>query len=84
MEVGELTDDTGGRLKGTSSYILDLNGVKHLTRNKTDIAQREKDLHMLVFWLHDTVPSVVHVEDGLLERGNIFSDILGIVDLESL
>ena len=47
VEVGELTDDTGGRLKGTSSYILDLNGVKHLTRNKSDIAQREKDLHMV-------------------------------------
>ena len=47
VEVGELTDDTGGRLKGTSSYILDLNGVKHSTRNKTDIAQRERDLHMV-------------------------------------
>ena len=30
--------------KGTTKYILDLDGYKHLTRNKTDIAQREKEL----------------------------------------
>ena len=38
----------------------------------------------LVFWLHCIVLGVVHVEDGLLERGNVLSDSLGIVDLESL
>ena len=30
--------------KGTTKYILDLDGCQHLTRNKTDIAQRERDL----------------------------------------
>ena len=30
--------------KGMSKYILDLDGGKHATRNKSDIAQREKDL----------------------------------------
>ena len=38
----------------------------------------------LVFWLHCTILSVVHVKDGFLERGNVLSDGLGIVDLESL
>ena len=34
----------------------------------------------LVFWLHCTILSV---KDGFLERGNVLSDGLGIVDLES-
>jgi hypothetical protein len=41
-EVGEPTD--GRDDKGMSKYILDLDGVKHSTRNNSDIAQREKDL----------------------------------------
>jgi hypothetical protein len=39
-EEGELADDTGSRFRGTSSYLLDLNGVKHPTRNNSDIALR--------------------------------------------
>ena len=39
--------------KGTSTYLLDLEGVKRPTRNKTDILQREKDTHF-VFWVMDT------------------------------
>ena len=35
----------------------------------------------LVFWLHCTFLSIVHVEDGLLERGNVLS---GTVYFESL
>ena len=30
--------------KGTSKYLLDLEGVRHFTRVKTDVPQREKDL----------------------------------------
>lgn len=30
--------------KGMTKYILDLDGCKHTTRNKSDIAKREKDL----------------------------------------
>ena len=30
--------------KGTTKYILDLDGNKHMTRNKSGIMQREKDL----------------------------------------
>ena len=41
-EVGEHAESRDD--KGTSKYILDLDGHKHHTRNKTDIAQREKDL----------------------------------------
>ena len=41
-DVGELSE--GRDDKGTSKYILDLDGVKHTTRNKSDISQREKDL----------------------------------------
>ena len=44
---GELLEDTGEKLKGTSTYLLDLDGVKHPTRNKTDIAQRERDLYFV-------------------------------------
>ena len=40
---GELVDDTGEKIKGTTTYLLDLDGVKHPARNKTDIAQRERD-----------------------------------------
>ena len=44
---GELVEDTGEKLKGTSTYLLDLDGVKHLTRNKTEISHREKELYFL-------------------------------------
>ena len=44
---GELPDDTGEKIKGTSTYLLDLDGVKHPTRNKTDVAQRERDLNFV-------------------------------------
>ena len=44
---GELADDAGEKQKGTSTYLLDLDGVKHPTRNKTDIAQRERDLYFV-------------------------------------
>jgi hypothetical protein len=47
-EEGELADDTGSRFRGTSSYLLDLNGVRHPTRNKSDIAVREKELHFMM------------------------------------
>ncbi len=42
---GELAEDTGEKPKGTSQYLLDLDGVRHITRNKTDLHQREKDLY---------------------------------------
>ena len=46
-EVGEAADDTGVITKGTSMYRLDLDGVQHPARNKTDIAIREKELSFL-------------------------------------
>jgi hypothetical protein len=46
-EDGELADDTGSRTKGTSVYLLDLDCVRHPTRNKSEIAQRERELHFL-------------------------------------
>jgi hypothetical protein len=33
---------------GTFSYVLDLNGAKHYTRNKGDLAQREKEFYFLM------------------------------------
>ena len=47
VEVGELAEDAGAKLKGTSVYLLDLNGNKLYTRNKSDIPQREKDLSFI-------------------------------------
>ena len=48
LEVGgEQAEDTSVTLKGTSVYLLDLDGVKHTTRNKTDIPQRERDLNFV-------------------------------------
>ena len=41
-DVGEPAENRDE--KGTSEYILDLDGIKHTTRNKSDIAQRKKDL----------------------------------------
>jgi hypothetical protein len=46
-ELGELADEAGSRPKGMSNYLLDLDGNKLYTRNKTDIAQREEDLGFL-------------------------------------
>ena len=40
VEMGEQTETSAG----TSKYLLDLEGVRHFTRVKTDIPQREKDL----------------------------------------
>ena len=42
---GEQAEDAEDKPKGTLQYILDLDGVKHYTRNKTDLHQREKDLY---------------------------------------
>jgi hypothetical protein len=39
--VSELVEAS---VKGTSKYILDLEGGKHATRSKSELAQREKDL----------------------------------------
>ena len=75
VEVGEPTDDTGGRLKGTSSYILDLNGVKHLTRNKTDIAQREKDLRM-VFRAMDAEKMDYSITTDFVLQPEVYRDML--------
>lgn len=47
-EDGELVDDTGSRVKGTSTFVLDLDGVKHHTRNKTDLSLRERELAFLL------------------------------------
>ena len=44
---GELADDVEDKPKGTSTYLLDLEGVRRATRNKTDIPQREKDTHFV-------------------------------------
>lgn len=46
--LGELADEAGGKPKGMSIYLLDLNGTKLYTRNKTDIAQREEDLGFIL------------------------------------
>jgi hypothetical protein len=43
--LGEQADDCEDKPKGASSTILDLDGVKRPTRNKSDIPQIEKDLH---------------------------------------
>ena len=45
VEVDELAEDAGA--KGTSVYLLDLNGYKFYTINKSDIPQREKDLSFI-------------------------------------
>ena len=47
VEVGELAEDAGANLKGTSVYLLDLNRNKLYTRNKSDIPQKEKDLSFI-------------------------------------
>jgi hypothetical protein len=49
-EEGELTDVPGSSkiTKGTFTYLLDLNGMKHYTRNKGDLAQREKEFYFLM------------------------------------
>ena len=47
-EDGELVDDTASRVKGTSTFVLDLDGVKHPTRNKTDLSLRERELSFLL------------------------------------
>jgi hypothetical protein len=47
-EEGEVADDTGSRFRDTSSDLLDLNGVRHPTRNKSEIALREKGLHFMM------------------------------------
>ena len=44
---GELAEDVSDKSKGTSQYLLDLDGVKHVNRNKTDIHHREKDLYFV-------------------------------------
>jgi hypothetical protein len=46
--LGELADEAGGRPKGMSIYLLDLNETKLYTRNKTDIAQREENLGFIL------------------------------------
>ena len=46
--LGKLADEAGGKPKGMSIYLLDLNGTKLYTRNKTDIAQREEDLGFIL------------------------------------
>jgi hypothetical protein len=44
-EEGTLADDSGSsKFKGTFTYLIDLNGVKHFTRNKGDIPLREIEL----------------------------------------
>lgn len=48
-EEGELASDaSGSKFKGTFTYLLDLNGQKHYTRNKSDIAVREKELNFIM------------------------------------
>lgn len=47
VEGGEQEDDTGEKLRGMSTYLLDLDGVKHSTRNKTVNPQRERDLYLV-------------------------------------
>jgi hypothetical protein len=51
LEVGggEQEEEFEGKPKGTSAYVMGLEGVKRPTINKLDIPQREKDLH---FSLH--------------------------------
>ena len=44
---GGQAEDLEDKSKGTFTYLLDLEGVKRTTRNKTDIPQREKDLHLV-------------------------------------
>jgi hypothetical protein len=43
-EDGELVDDTGNRIKGTFTFVIDLDGVRHVTRNKADVSLREREL----------------------------------------
>jgi hypothetical protein len=47
-EDGELVDSTGSKIKGTFSFIMDLDGVRHVTRNKTDISLRERELAFIL------------------------------------
>jgi hypothetical protein len=51
LSGGETGDDAEEKQKGT--YLLDLDGVKHFSRNKTDLALRERELHF-VFRAMDT------------------------------
>jgi hypothetical protein len=48
---GETGDDAEEKQKG--SYLLDLDGVKHFTRNKTDLALRKRE-HQFAFLAMDT------------------------------
>ena len=43
-DLGELTEEAGSRPEGMSSCLLDLNGNKLFTRNKSDVAQRDEEL----------------------------------------
>ena len=45
--MGEAAEEVEEKPKGTLQYLLDLDGTKHYTRNKTDLQQREKDLYFV-------------------------------------
>ena len=44
---GEQADDAGEKIKGTSINLIDLEGCRHPTRTKGEIAQREADLNFV-------------------------------------
>jgi hypothetical protein len=73
--LGELTDEAGGRPKGMSIYLLDLNGKKLYTRNKSDIAQREEDLGF-VFRAMDITKMDYSITTDLVLQAEVYRSML--------
>ena len=83
VEEGELAENTMDVPieKGTTKYILDLDGCKHNTGNKSDIAQREKDLGFIFRavdksrWTHimgtDFLLQVDHYKTTVTEQSHL-------------
>ena len=80
VDGGELVEATADKEKGASTFLVDLDGVKHPTRNKTDIHQRERDLYFTFRAMEkerwdfsirtDMVLQVDHYLNMLQEQGN--------------
>ena len=74
-DLGELAEETGTKPKGMSSYLLDLNGKKLFTRNKTDIAQREEDLGF-IFWAMEKSKMDYSVTTDLMLQVEVYRSML--------
>jgi hypothetical protein len=73
--LDELAEEAGSRPKGMSNYLLDLAGKKMVTRNKTDIAQREEDLGF-IFRAMDKTKMDYSVSTDLLLQVEVYRSML--------